>query len=68
MPYDHASMLLFGEGREATKPNNKYAKYFSAKVKPFLIHFSFRTKGPFFKGNSNKPGPARVGAISKAQK
>ena len=24
MPYDHASMLLLGEGSEATEPYNKY--------------------------------------------
>ena len=43
MPYDHASMLLLGEGSEATEPYNKYDKIrphsirslqFDQKVRP----------------------------------
>ena len=29
VPYDHASMLLLGEGSEATEPYNKYANLFN---------------------------------------
>ena len=45
MPYDHASMLLLGEGSEATEPYNKYAnlfKYISYVINlinPFGRHF-----------------------------
>ena len=28
VPYGHASMLLLGEGSEATEPNNEYANLF----------------------------------------
>ena len=43
MPYDHASMLLLGEGSEATEPYNKYGTirphsirslHFDQKVRP----------------------------------
>ena len=36
MPYDHASMLLLGEGSEATEPYNKY-KYFLGLVQTKFI-------------------------------
>ena len=35
--YYHASMLLLGEGSEATEPYNKYAKYFFALVQPKFV-------------------------------
>ena len=46
MPYGHASMLLLGEGSEATEPYNKYNKIrphsirslqFDQKVRPLSI-------------------------------
>ena len=51
MPYGHASMLLLGEGSEATEPYNKYDKIrqhsirslqFDQKVRPL----SFRPEKP----------------------
>ena len=45
VPYGHASMLLLGEGSEATEPYNKYAnlfKYISKSINlinPFGRHF-----------------------------
>ena len=46
VPYDHAAMLLLGEGSEATEPYNKYDKIrphsirslqFDQKVRPLSI-------------------------------
>ena len=37
MPYFHASMLLLGEGSEATEPYNKYESIFSDLCNPKLF-------------------------------
>ena len=37
MPYGHASMLLLGEGSEATEPYNKYESFF--RTCATQIHF-----------------------------
>ena len=37
MPYGHASMLLLGEGSEATEPYNKYESIFFGLVQPKFI-------------------------------
>ena len=34
VPYGHASMLLLGEGSEATEPYNKYEEFFSDLCNP----------------------------------
>ena len=38
VPYGHASMLLLGEGSEATEPYSKYDKYF---FEPVPLKFIF---------------------------
>ena len=47
MPYGHASMLLLGEGSEATEPYNKYVKirphsFRSLQFDQKVRHLSFR--------------------------
>ena len=37
MPYGHASMLLLGEGSEATEPYNKYANLFKKNQVPYIL-------------------------------
>ena len=67
MPNGHASMLLLGQGSEATEPYNKYDKIrlhsfrslqFDQKVRPlsfrpekFDLFTATRQKFPFFLGN-----------------
>ena len=37
MPYGHASMLLLGEGSEATEPYNKYEAFFRTCATQFIF-------------------------------
>ena len=37
MPYGHASMLLLGEGSEATEPYNKYEAFFGFVQPKFIL-------------------------------
>ena len=37
VPYGHASMLLLGEGSEATEPYNKYANLFKKNQVPYIL-------------------------------
>ena len=66
MPYSHASMLLLGEGSEATVPYNKYDKIrphsirslqFDQKVRPLSFRperFDLFTATPELNGYSTK--------------
>ena len=42
VPYGHASMLLFGEGNEATRLYNKYTNHFVPFLFVVIVFQTFR--------------------------